>query len=78
MRFYINKYPIMIIHNYNGEENETMPVGVAFTIEAISSLGYTLKTVKKIKYEKTQARPILEFSPEMLKDAFTECDHLPD
>jgi len=78
MKFYINKYPIVIIHNYNDKENETMPEGLAFTVDAISSQGYTLKPVKKIEYGKTQARPMLEFSPEMLRDAFTECDYLPD
>ena len=78
MKFYINKYPIIKLHNYNADENEVLPEGLAFTISGISNMGYTLKPVKEIKYEKTEARPILEFSPEMLRDAFTEVDYLPE
>ena len=78
MKFYINKYPIIVLFNYNDKENETMPEGLAFTINGISSQGYTLKPVKKIEYTDKQCRPMLEFSPEMLKSAFIECDYLPD
>jgi len=78
MKFYINKYPILIIQNYNGEDNEVMPQGLAFTISGMSNMGFLLKPVKEIKYEETQARPILDFTPDMLRDGFNEVDYLPE
>ena len=77
MKFYINKYPIIKLHNYNGE-NETLPVGLAFTIVGIGQQSYELKPVKEIKYKEKECRAILEFTPEMIKDGFTEVDYLPD
>ena len=78
MKFYINKYPILIMQHYNEKESEYMPTGLAFTILGVSSMGYNLKPVKEIKYKENQTRPILDFSPEILKSAFTEVDYLPD
>ena len=78
MKFYINKYPIITLHQYNGEGNEVLPEGLAFTIDGISSMGYTLKPVKKLKHEKGKPVPLFEYSPEMLRDAFTEVDYLPE
>jgi len=78
MKFYINKYPIIKMHNYNNDENETLPEGLAFTIVGINNMGYTLKPVKEIKYTEKEARAILDFTPEMLRDAFTEVDYLPE
>jgi len=78
MKFYINKYPIITLHQYNGKDNETLPEGLAFTIDGISNAGYSLKPVKEIKYKEGQHAIILDFTPEVLRDAFSEVDYLPD
>tara|TARA_R110000850_G_scaffold173696_2_gene299275 strand:- start:83 stop:319 length:237 start_codon:yes stop_codon:yes gene_type:complete len=78
MKFYINKYPIVTLFNCNDEANETIPEGTVFTIEGISHQGYVLKPVKKTECTDSKHRAILDFSPEILKSAFTECDYLPD
>jgi len=78
MKFYINKYPVVTLFNCNGEDNETIPEGTAFTIDGISHQGYILKPVKKTKHTDKKYEPTLEFTPETLKSAFTEFDYLPD
>lgn len=78
MKFYINKYPIIKLLNYNTEENETLPAGLAFTVVGIDQQAYTLKPVKEIKYKEKECRAILSFTPEMLRDGFTEVDYLPE
>lgn len=78
MKFYINKYPIITMQNYNSGENETLPIGLAFTIVGIGQQAYTLKPVKEIKYKENECRAMLDFTPEMLRDGFTEVDYLPD
>lgn len=78
MKFYINKYPIITLHQYNGKDNETLPEGLAFTIDGISNMGYSLKPVKKLNYKEGQCAVMLDFSPEILKSAFNEVDFLPE
>ena len=77
MKFYINKYPVITCHNYDGE-NETLPIGLAFTIAGISNSGYSLKPVKKIVVGEGKPVPTLEFTPELIRSAFTEVDYLSD
>ena len=78
MKFYMNKYPVVTLFNCNGEKNESIPEGTAFTIDGISHQGYILKPVKRMENTDKKHGPILDFSPEMLESAFTECDYLPD
>ena len=66
------------MHNYSNQETETLPVGMVFTVVGISNMGYSLKPVKKLVIEEGGVMPILEFSAEMIKGAFTESDYLPD
>lgn len=78
MKFYINKHPIIKMFNHNTDEHETLPAGLAFTISGIGNQSYTLKPVKEIEYKEKECRAMLDFTPEMLRDGFTEVDYLPD
>ena len=78
MKFYINKHPIITLFNYNGKDHEALPSGLAFTIAGISQQSYSLKPVVKIEYKKDAPAVMLEFTPEILKSAFTEVDYLPE
>lgn len=77
MKFYINKYPIIICFKQIEEENQTVPEGTAFTVCGITQQSYVLKPVKKIELKTGDMTPIYDFTPEILASAFNKVDYLP-